>query len=167
MTISLGPIGTVLSDVPKNPQSDGFGSNPRCLRRDVNKYSASVTFANNTYALITESKNVDVFQQNMLGRADKNDWGVHTGGHYTIGGDPGGDFFSSPGDPVFWFHHGMIDRIWWIWQMQDPDNRMHAVPGYAPASDTIDLQWTAKSALLADLMTNIGGNAGKFCYIYV
>lgn len=90
MTVSLGPIGGVLKDVPKNPQSDGYGANPRCLRRDVNKYSAAVTFANYTYALITGAKDVDTFQNNMLGMPEKNDWGVHTGGHYTIGGDPGG-----------------------------------------------------------------------------
>lgn len=61
MTISLGPIGGVLSDVPKNPCDDGFASNPRCLRRDVNKYASAVTYANYTYALITQAKTVDKF----------------------------------------------------------------------------------------------------------
>jgi len=90
MTVSLGPIGTVLTDIPKNPRSDGFGSNPRCLRRDVNKFSAAATTANLTASLISESTTIDQFQKTMLGRPDKNDWGVHIGGHYTIGGDPGG-----------------------------------------------------------------------------
>lgn len=90
MTISLGPIGGVLPDVPKNPRADGFGSNPRCLRRDVNRYAAGQTYANYTYALITEAKDIDTFQKNMLGMPEKNDWGVHMAGHYTIGGDPGG-----------------------------------------------------------------------------
>jgi tyrosinase len=90
MTISLGPIGGVLSDVPKNPREDGFGSNPRCLRRDVNKYASAQTYANYTYALITGADTIDLFQSNMLGIPAKNDWGVHMAGHYTIGGDPGG-----------------------------------------------------------------------------
>ena len=90
MTVSLGPISPVLPDVPKNPQADGYGSNPRCLRRDVNKYASAITRANYTYSLITNSKTVDKFQQDMLGIPEKNDWGVHMGGHYTIGGDPGG-----------------------------------------------------------------------------
>ncbi|ORY69010.1 uncharacterized protein BCR38DRAFT_406885 [Pseudomassariella vexata] len=166
MNVSLGPIGTVLPDVPPNPQADGFGSNPRCLRRDVNKYSAAVTKANYTYALITENDDPDKFERVMLGTPENNDWGVHMGGHYTIGGDPGGDFFASPGDPMFWFHHGMIDRIWWIWQMQDPENRMHVVPGSPPADDIVDLAWVAPPTLLSDLLTNIGGNDGDFCYIY-
>ncbi|KAF2205686.1 Di-copper centre-containing protein [Delitschia confertaspora ATCC 74209] len=178
MTVSLGPIGIIVNDIPKNPQTDGFGSNPRCLRRDVNKFAAAVTTANYTYALITENKDVDGFQSAMLGSSEKNDWGVHLGGHYTIGGDPGGDFFSSPGDPVFWFHHGMIDRIWWIWQMQDPENRMNVVPGTPNATipgyaggpalpdDGVDLNWSAPKAWVRDLLTNIGGFEGQFCYIY-
>ncbi len=23
----------------------------------------------------------------------------------------------------------MLDRVWWIWQMQDPDNRVNLIPG--------------------------------------
>jgi tyrosinase len=41
--------------------------------------------------------------------------GVHGGGHFTINGDPGGDLFTSPGDPAFFLHHGQIDRVWSIW----------------------------------------------------
>ncbi|ORY12827.1 hypothetical protein BCR34DRAFT_481904 [Clohesyomyces aquaticus] len=167
MVVSLGPIGGVMPDTPKNPRADGFGSNPRCLRRDVNKFSAAATTSALTYSLITENNDIEKFQQVMLGTPAKNDWGVHMGGHYTIGGDPGGDFYSSPGDPVFWFHHGMIDRIWWIWQMQDPENRMNKVPGNPPADDIVDLGWTAGPVSMWDLMTNIGGNGGQFCYIYV
>lgn len=90
MTVSLGPLGKIVSNIPDNPRSDGFGSNPRCLRRDVNKYAAAVTTANYTYALITETKTPEDFEAVMLGTPAKNDWGVHMGGHYTFGGDPGG-----------------------------------------------------------------------------
>ncbi|KAE9363228.1 Di-copper centre-containing protein [Stipitochalara longipes BDJ] len=167
MTVSLGPFGKIVSNIPDNPRADGFGSNPRCLRRDVNKYAAAVTTANYTYALITQNSKIDDFESVMLGTPAKNDWGVHMGGHYTIGGDPGGDFFSSPGDPVFYLHHAMVDRIWWIWQMQDPDNRMNVLPGSPSANDTVDLQWTAKVTNTFGLLNNIGGNDGQFCYIYV
>jgi tyrosinase len=90
MTVSLGLFGKVVSNIPDNPRADGYGSNPRCLRRDVNKYAAAVTTANYAYALITETKTVDGFEAVMLGTPAKKDWGVHMGGHYTIGGDPGG-----------------------------------------------------------------------------
>ncbi|KAF4637486.1 hypothetical protein G7Y89_g594 [Cudoniella acicularis] len=157
MVVSLGPISKMLSDIPNNPRSDGFGSNPRCLRRDVNKFSAAVTTANYTYALITKNPKIEDFQQVMLGTPTKNDWGVHLGGHYTIGGDPGGDFYSSPGDPVFYMHHGMIDRIWWIWQMQDPENRMNVLPSNPAANDTVNLKWLTPTVNTWDTVNNIGG----------
>jgi tyrosinase len=40
--------------------------------------------------------------------------GGHGGGHNWVGGTmAGGD---SPRDPLFWLHHGNIDRLWAIWQ---------------------------------------------------
>lgn len=41
--------------------------------------------------------------------------GPHGGMHYAISGDPGADLFTSPGDPAFWVHHGMMDRMWTFW----------------------------------------------------
>ncbi|PMD34560.1 Di-copper centre-containing protein [Hyaloscypha variabilis F] len=167
MTVSLGPFDKTVPNLPNNPRSDGYGHNPRCLKRDVNKYAAAVTTANYSYALITQNPSIDDFQNVLLGTPAKNDWGVHIGGHYTIGGDPGGDFYSSPGDPVFYAHHGMIDRLWWIWQMQDPEKRMSVLPSNPPATDTVDLGFAAKVAKTYDLNNNIGGYDGQFCFIYV
>ncbi len=90
MVVSLGPFGKIVSNLTDNPRADNYGSNPRCLRRDVNKFAAAVTTANYTYNLITQNNNIDDFESNMLGNVSRNDWGVHMGGHYTIGGDPGG-----------------------------------------------------------------------------
>lgn len=78
----------------------------------------------------------------------------------------------------------MLDRVWWIWQMQDPENRVDLVPGMAAqemnhptkrepqaggsAEDMIvDLGWTAPPVELAKLNDMLGGHDGKFCYIYV
>lgn len=58
--------------------------------------------------------------------------GVHGGGHFIISGDPGGDAFISPGDPAFYAHHAQIDRIYWIWQMLDFDNRQVRVECATP-----------------------------------
>lgn len=54
--------------------------------------------------------------------------GVHGGGHFTLG-SVGSDMFASPGDPAFWLHHGMIDRLWGVWQAVDPGRRQYAVSG--------------------------------------
>lgn len=104
--------------------------------------------------------------------------GVHTGGHFTVGGDPGGDFFSSAGDPVFFLHHGMIDRIWWIWQLQDLSKRLTAVSGTitfndAPPSrnatldDDVYLGVIAPPVKLGSLLDTLDWLDGEFCYIYV
>ena len=41
--------------------------------------------------------------------------GVHGSGHLQIGG-VANDVFISPADPAFWLHHGMLDRVWAMWQ---------------------------------------------------
>lgn len=58
---------------------------------------------------------IATFQLNLQGTPGENTIGVHGGGHYTIGGDPGGDLFTSPGDPAFYLHHGQVDRLWTMW----------------------------------------------------
>ena len=45
------------------------------------------------------------FSTTMQGDFPNGFLGVHTAGHFTIGGDPGGDLFASPGDPMFFLHH--------------------------------------------------------------
>jgi len=182
MTVNLGPIAPApLGDIKRNPRADGMGYNPRCLRRDVNKNSAAMTTANHTYSLITENNNAHWFQTVMeasqLPQQQGGKWGVHIGGHYTVGGDPGGDFYVSPGDPAFWLHHSMIDRVWWIWQMQDLEKRLVEVSktmtmeNFPPSRNgTLDdlsgLGVLAPDVKVRDLMLTMGGLDGKFCYVY-
>jgi hypothetical protein len=40
--------------------------------------------------------------------------GGHGGGHNWVGGTMAGG--GSPADPLFWLHHGNVDRLWAIWQ---------------------------------------------------
>lgn len=68
MVVSLGPKSTIVRNIPANPRADGLGSNPRCLRRDVNKYSVAGARANYTYSLITENKDVDSFYNRYMGQ---------------------------------------------------------------------------------------------------
>ena len=53
---------------------------------------------------------------------------LHGAGHFTLGG-LANDPFASPGDPAFYFHHAQLDRVWSIWQAQDPDLRQYQVAG--------------------------------------
>ncbi|KAK1754031.1 hypothetical protein QBC47DRAFT_429522 [Echria macrotheca] len=177
MTVNIGPLLPSLSGLPRNPQADGLGWNPRCLRRDVNKHAAALTTTNYTYDLITNNNHVYWFQTVMEGQFDEGKLGVHAGGHYTISGDPGGDFYVSPGDPMFWLHHSQIDRLWWIWQMQDLETRLSQVSMTKtmynnPPSENGTLDDVSNLGVLAgdvkvrDLMSTMGGMGGRLCYIY-
>jgi tyrosinase len=81
MVVSLGPSRmSRASNVTKNPHPDGLGSNPRCLRRDVNRNAALGATADHAYNLIVDSKDINAFYNRLLGQPPpKNDpypWGV-------------------------------------------------------------------------------------------
>jgi len=98
LTVNLGPVTPVFEDVTPNPQPDGLGYNPRCLRRDIGTYAASIASTDqNSTDLIANNNDVLSFQNTMQGDFGSGLLGVHTAGHFWVGGDPGGDIFASPG----------------------------------------------------------------------
>lgn len=104
----MGPLQSMLQipgGLPKNPQADGLGYNPRCLRRDISLQAANATSDYEVVNLIKNNKDIATFQAVYQGEFAKGSMGVHTGGHYTMGGDAGSDFFNSPADPAFYPHH--------------------------------------------------------------
>jgi tyrosinase len=115
VAVNLGPVPGGLAgsnNSAPNPRPDGFGYNPRCIKRDLSVQSVSGASDANTTKLITNNDNIAGFQDEMqtpflVGR---NEYGVHAAGHYTVGGDPGGDFFVSPGEPWFWLHHAQVGK---------------------------------------------------------
>lgn len=44
---------------------------------------------------------------------------IHDGIHVWVGGTMG-DISVAAYDPVFWTHHCMIDRLWYLWQLDHP-----------------------------------------------
>ncbi|KAL7619804.1 hypothetical protein AAE478_010349 [Parahypoxylon ruwenzoriense] len=176
MQVNLGPVsmplnnGTVLTGT-------GLDYNPRCLKRDISA-TVNSAYANATSILNLIRQNNDIadFQLVMQGVPGSGSIGVHGGGHYTIGGDPAGDVFVSPGDPVFYLHHGMIDLVWWMWQLLDFKNRRNAISGTGtflnspPSPDTtlddvIDLGYAGGGPItMRELMSTTDG---PFCYIYL
>ncbi|KAI4912816.1 hypothetical protein J4E90_006222 [Alternaria incomplexa] len=178
-TVTLGPIATKVTGIKPNPQADGLGYNPRCINRDVNKNSAYLSRDEVITELLENSNDILTFQNRMQGDFPNRYLGVHSAGHYTVGGDAGSDFFNSPADPAFYFHHAQIDRTWWIWQNQDLENRRNAVDGTitfnndppsrkGTLNDTLTLGPMLQDAFgnitIKDAMSTLGG---PFCYIYV
>ena len=103
MTVNLGPAGGVLPYVTPNPDPSGLGYNPRCLRRDSSAWASKhASTDDKSVDLITKNKRIANFQLVMQGRFNIGlpELGVHTAGHFWVGGDPGGDFFASPGSVV-------------------------------------------------------------------
>ncbi len=171
---TVGPGAPIMNNVPRNPAANGGGYNPRCMRRDVNSEVALGATAEKSYNLITLSKDINTFYNTLLtppvNRSDPYNWGIHNSGHYISGGDPGGDPMVSPGDPIFYFHHAMLDRLWWIWQMQDPDNRVNAqvTLGGTSTNRKIDLKWLIADVIpVLEAHDGLGGHGGAFCHVYV
>jgi len=59
----------------------------------------------------------------VLSRTDWNDFtdaieDVHDAVHGWVSGDMG-VVGTAAFDPIFWSHHAMIDRIWWLWQVRN------------------------------------------------
>jgi tyrosinase len=50
-----------------------------------------------------------------------------------------------PPDPIFYLHHTMLDRMWWLWQQMDPSDRLLDYGGKAAANST-------ERAALTDLL---------------
>lgn len=179
MTVNLGPAALDLPGGLTSTSSDPLGWNPRCLKRDLTN-AVNTRYANATSILnnILKPQNVYDFQMTMQGVPGGGDLGVHGGGHYSFGGDPGRDVYVSPGEPAFYLHHAMIDRTWWIWQMLNPKERILGATALigtntflnSPASanttfdDYVEYGWAGEKRQIKDLMNTL---SGPFCYVYL
>ena len=184
MTVNLGPVTLDLpGGGPQGSNPAGpFAHNPRCLRRDLTD-AINARFANaSSIQHLVSQPDIATFQDIMQGIPGTGDIGVHGGGHYSLGGDPGRDVSVSPGDPAFYLHHAMIDRVWWMWQMEEPEKRVDGkklgeaiagtrtflnMPASEPVSleDVVDFGFAAgPGRKIGELMSTVGG---PFCYVYV
>ena len=168
---------------------DALAYQPRCLRRDLSKYlilaleTFQLTFGGDDYISITytnqsrvdylirKSPSMDDFVNVM---ETQNQFGVHPGGHYSVGPSMW-DFFASPGDPVFYLHHGMIDLVWTLWQAAGAPERYTELSGgnttfnIPPATknttldDLLDFGYLDKKRRVRDVMNP---THGLYCYRY-
>lgn len=147
--MNLGPVFTGSNCAPPNPMSNlsdpdqarlfGLGYNPRCISRDISPWTTRQWSNDQQVVSLLECKTIFCFWANMQGGLPSfanNYMGVHTAGHFTIGGDGGSDFAASPSDPYFFLHHAQIDRVWWMWQNQQPYVRTNAIAGTLTLGDS-------------------------------
>ena len=107
--------------------------------------------------------------------------GPHALGHFTWGGNPGGDVFVSPNDPLFWLLHGGVYRAWACWQNQKIEQRMFQISGtrtmfdFPPSGNATidDLLWLDYLTPVGDprggdpLKNHVSTVGGPYCYVYV
>lgn len=109
--------------------------------------------------------------------------GFHTGVHLMVGGDLM-DPAISPNDPLFFLHHGMLDRVWYLWQKKSTRNKKAFSGGLTPGLATLEQFLEFRSAGMdpqASLTTPIPNanfrdavtvgdvldtESGYLCYVY-
>lgn len=102
---------------------------------------------------------------------------IHNGGHNGVGGELGqmGHPFNSPADPLFYLHHGNLDRLYWLWQQKKLPQRYFDVGGPVNQYDLTGSQGNVTLNFEVHL-GSLGGKkklgqltntrAGPFCYTY-
>ncbi|KAK8139999.1 hypothetical protein PG984_000065 [Apiospora sp. TS-2023a] len=152
-----------------------YGPDPGCLKRDFTPWILN-SFADPARV------------QEVLGQPDYASFArtiekvptfdtpnIHGGGHFGVGGVLGtiGNAENSPGDPLFYLHHGNLDRVLWMWQQKDPETRLNQVGGPVVPMDyggqnvtldfTVNLGELAGDATLKQLLDT---QSGVLCYTY-
>ncbi|KAF5240380.1 hypothetical protein FANTH_9640 [Fusarium anthophilum] len=146
---------------------------PHCLARDWNDGSENVgnmlseNYNKEAVAKVQAVKDYDNYRQRL-------EAGPHGAIHSAMGGDMVPN--TSPNDPIFFLHHTQIDRLWYLWQQEDPKTRTMEFAGYKtqdqfdgtkppPASldDTLLMNGLADDLKVKDLMTT---QSSLLCYSY-
>ncbi|KAI0376099.1 putative tyrosinase [Hypomontagnella monticulosa] len=98
---------------------------------------------------------------------------LEDGPHSAIPINVRGDFstFTAPNDPIFFLHHGQVDRLWWKWQNENfktralaydgPSRHNSSVP--AQLTDLIEMVGLAPSVPVGSVMTTTNP---LLCYKY-
>jgi tyrosinase len=92
--------------------------------------------------------------------------GAHAWGHNGIGAVMS-DKYASPGDPVFFLHHGFIDRNFRLWQNRD-SSRISSIDGTDKGGNPltlntgINIMGIRPDVKIADVLDT----TAKLCYKY-
>ncbi|KAH6723859.1 hypothetical protein BKA61DRAFT_626744 [Leptodontidium sp. MPI-SDFR-AT-0119] len=100
---------------------------------------------------------------------------IHGSGHFGVGGVLGtiGNAYNSPGDPLFYLHHGNLDRIFAEWQNIDLEQRLNEVGGpiipFNYGGENVTLDFTINLTPIAPAITlreALNAQGDTFCYTY-
>ncbi|KAL5114497.1 hypothetical protein ACEQ8H_007640 [Pleosporales sp. CAS-2024a] len=153
--VNTGQFAYLASNIGPGPQNQRH-----CLARngDLNKLA-------NTRQSLTDACNARSTFADMAACAEG---GVHAWGHNGIGAVMQ-DVFASPADPVFWLHHGYVDRNFWTWQTRNNGPRTSTVNGKDANGANLSLNTVLSSkgirnnARIGDVLNTRGP---MMCYTY-
>lgn len=151
-----------------------YNYNASCLVRDLNSYAAQ-TYTNHSLVQTTaHSVNASDLENNLNGVIGGSSLGVHSAGHFTVGGFMN-SIHVSVQDPIWWMLHANIDRIYSSYQINNPakasdlygtETANDAPPSANVTLDTIEPDWgyfDSSSIPVKDLLNT---TEGPFCYQY-
>ncbi|KAI3322651.1 Di-copper centre-containing protein [Xylariaceae sp. AK1471] len=97
-----------------------------CISRSMNNFAFSAASRANVETCLKYEHFIDAWQcfENR----------PHSAGHGGVSGTMM-NLLLSPGDPVFYLHHGYLDRLWWEWQSHNVTTRLTDIAG----NNTINL----------------------------
>ncbi|KAH8432854.1 tyrosinase family protein [Aspergillus melleus] len=130
--IHLGPFNNTF-DLNRPLWPPGFDYNPRCLERNLQPWYLADYANKSSLNSMTNAKDINELLT-FLNPSRLGAHGAHSGGHFAAGGTMA-DQYASPQDPAFMLHHGMVDRMWTLWQNGNMDNRRYALNGTAVMHD--------------------------------
>ncbi|RYN40482.1 hypothetical protein AA0114_g11065 [Alternaria tenuissima] len=174
--IQGGTGGGCVQDGPFTP--DKFMVNfpePHCLKRDFVPALMNFWADQKAVDVVLDAVDYTQFAYRVEGEADFAKSNIHGSGHFGVGGQLGqaGNAENSPGEPLFYLHHGNIEHIFWTWQQKDLSKRLYEVGGpiipfdYSGKNVTLDFEVNlgklAPSVKLSQLLDPVGE---LLCYTY-
>ncbi|GFF57475.1 tyrosinase central domain protein [Aspergillus udagawae] len=183
--VTKGPFANITLNLPDLDSAPGdvfpenaFAYTPRCLTRNLNNFIAQSFTSQRDVDRLLSSTDILTLQHNM----DVSVWpelseagimGPHAAAHMQLGRAMD-DFWTAPQEPVFMLHHAMVDRVWTLWQAQDPANRQYALNGTStimnpPGTPEVDLDTQVAWGSLGEnktLREVMSTEAYEFCYEY-
>lgn len=94
-------------------------------------------------ALPTQDKILGILHSNSFTRLRGIEGPAHSAGHMWVGGAMAGG--ASPLDPLFYLHHGNVDRLWYIWQLNNSTAEQYSLDRL-PGNDSVPQAFVAIDA---------------------
>jgi tyrosinase len=146
-----------------------------CLRRDFIPWIMNSFADPKLVQMVLSQPDYTSFAYALEGTPSFEARNIHGSGHFGVGGVLGtaGNAANSPGDPLFFLHHGNIDHIFWKWQQKDLKTRLNQVGGpiepfdYSGKNVTLDFKVNmGKLAGEVPLKSLLDTQGGTLCYTY-